>query len=72
MSEQKPENYIVTINAYDFITTLCEESNKLAMRGIVLSGKGLFQFAGKIFVNKVKEQRVRDENAHCKAIKYED
>ena len=63
MSDRKPEDCVVTINAYDFIKTLQLESNKLAAKGIVLSGRSLFHFTGNIFVNKVKEQRAKEETA---------
>ena len=62
MSTRKPEDCVVKVNAYDFIKTLQIESNKLASKGIVLSGSRLFHFAGDIFIDKVKEQRAKEES----------
>lgn len=64
MSERKPEDCIVTINAHDFLKELGAESNKLAARGIVLSGRSLFRFTGKIFAEKVREQRAKEETSN--------
>lgn len=60
MSDRKPEDRVVTVNAHDFLKAVQIESNKLAMKGVVVSGKSLFNFVGRIFTDKVKEQRAKE------------
>lgn len=60
MSTRKPEDCVVKINAYDFIKTLQIESNKLASKGIFLSGSRLFHFAGGVYsLTKLKSSELR-------------